>query len=143
MKAICVRCAEPRGDYAAACPRCGHRPEGEGLLISWLLSTENLSKSELEAAAERVRQGSVIRPSDRMLDRARKALGKDFSSDPGLTAFQRLALLSTSLLITPLPGWVCWLWWRRERPRAALQALALSAPASAAGFVLMLWLLFN
>ena len=71
--------------------------------------------------------------------RARKALGTHFSSDPGLTGGQRLLLLATGLVLTPLPGWVLWAWWRVERPRAALQALGLSLPASAVWFAGVLW----
>lgn len=130
MSAICIKCGGTRARYDQICPSCGLRPEGESLLVAWLLSSENLSSEELSAAAERVRTGESIRPSRRMIDRARKALGKHFMSDPGLTTKQRVALLATSLFLTPLPGWVLGLWWRNQRPRAAIQALALSAPAT-------------
>ena len=138
--AICVRCGASRGDFRDICPSCGHRPEGEGLLVAWLFSQEALSQPQLAKAAERVRKGEPISPSDRMLDRARTALGMRLASDPGLTTGQRLGLLATTLFATPLVGWVVWFWWRRTRPRAALQALALSAPASVVLFVLVIWL---
>jgi len=138
--AVCVRCGGFRGDFHEVCPHCGHRAEGEGLLVAWLLSIEHLDATRLEAAADRIRAGEITRPSDRMLERARKALGTHFSSDPGLTPGQRLGLLLTGLFLTPLPGWVLWAWWRVERPRAALQALGLSLPVSALWFAGILWL---
>jgi hypothetical protein len=141
-EAVCVRCGGFRADYRLICPHCGHRPDGEGLLIAWLLSSEHLNDHQLEEAAERVRSGESLRPSERMLERARRALGTHISSDPGLTARQRLGLLVTSLLLTPLVGWVLWFWWRGSRPRAAIQALGLSLPATAIFTALVLWLRF-
>ncbi len=108
--------------------------------MAWLLSDAHLSAPQLDAAATRVRRGESIRPSDRMIERARRALGTHFSSDPGLDVRQRLALLATSLLLTPLVGWVLWFWWRGDHPRAAMQALGLSLPATAIFTALGLWL---
>ena len=142
-RAVCVRCGGFRANYRLICPHCGHRADGEGLLIAWLLSSEHLGDEQLEQAAERVRGGESIRPSERMLERARRALGTHFSSDPGLDTGQRIALLFTSLLLTPLVGWVLWFWWRRSRPRAAIQALGLSLPATAIFTALVLWLRFR
>ena len=141
--AICPRCGADKPGYATICPACGHRPEDEGLLIAWLLSSEHLGSDDLDRAARRIRRGESIRASDKMIDRARKALGSHLSTDPGLTRPQRLALLATSLLLTPLVGWTVWAWWRQDRPRAAIQALGLSAPASALFFslVVYLWLI--
>ena len=139
QSAICLRCGGGKTDYRSVCPSCGHRPEGEGLLIAWLLSDESLNAHGLKVSAERIRNGEAIRPSEKQLDKARKALGNDFSSDPGLSTKQRVALLFTSLLLTPLPGWVLWFWWRSERPRAALQSLGLSLPATALYAVGVLW----
>lgn len=139
-RAVCVRCGSLRADYRQICPHCGHRPEAEGLLVSWLLSDENLDEAQLEAASRRVRGGESIRPSERMLERARRALGTHFTSDPGLSVGERFALLATSVLLTPLVGWVLWFWWRGRKPRAALQALALSLPATAFFTVLGIWL---
>ena len=138
--AICVRCGARRRGYDQICPSCGHQALGDGLLVAWLLSSNNLSEADLETAASRVQSGESIRPSARQLKQARIALGRDFSSDPGLTTRQRLALLATSLLLTPLVGWTLWLWWRQQRPRAALQALGLSLPASVLFFGLVVWL---
>ena len=96
--------------------------------MAWVLSEASLDVRQREAAARRIQAGEPIRPSAKMLRQARKALGRDLSSDPGLTVGQRFALLSCSILLTPLVGWTCWLWLRRDRPRAALQSLALSLP---------------
>ena len=139
-RAVCVRCGSAREDYRQICPHCGHRPEAEGLLVAWLLSDEHLDAAQLDAAAARVRNGESIRPSERMLERARRALGTHFASDPGMTVAQRFALLATSLLVTPLVGWVLWFWWRGRRPRAAMQALGLSLPATAVFTALGIWL---
>jgi hypothetical protein len=139
-RAICVRCGGARADFAAICPQCGHRPDDEGRLVAWLLSSSNLSSEELDAVQKRIISGEAIRPSERMLAKARAALGRDFTSDAGLTTKQRLLLLATSLLVTPLVGWVLFVWWYRVRPRAAIQALALSLPASVLFVILILYL---
>ena len=128
-RAVCLRCGGDRGDYRQVCPACGHRAEGEGLAIAWLISDHHLSEVQLDAAALRIRNGESIRPSARMIQRAKKAIGTHFESDPGLPVIQRLGILATSLLLTPLVGLVCWFWWRESRPRAAAQALWLSLPA--------------
>jgi hypothetical protein len=139
-RAICVRCGSERSDFDAICPSCGHRPDDEGRLVAWLLSSANLSDEELDGVRERIRRGEAIRPSARMLAKARSALGRDFTSDRGLSTSQRLALLATSLLVTPLVGWVLFVWWYRERPRSAMQSLALSLPASVLFVILVLYL---
>lgn len=128
MGAVCQRCGGRRDTFDQICPACGHRPQGEGLLVAWLLSTNNLDEERLEAAASRIAGGEPLRPSSKQLERARRALGRDYGTDPGMTVGQRLALLATSIVLTPLVGWAAWLWWRQDRPRAAVQALALSLP---------------
>lgn len=139
-RAICVRCGVSRTDYRAPCPGCGFAPEGEGVAVAWLLSSEHLDDAALDAVQERVRSGESVEPSARMIATARRALQQDFSSDPGLDTRQRLLILGTSLLLTPAVGWVLWWTWRRSRPRAAWQAFALSAPATVAFTVLVLLL---
>lgn len=134
--AVCVRCGRFRSDFRQICPHCGYRPDGEGLLVAWLLSDQHLSEDALQSAAERVKAGESIRPSERMLAKAQQALG----TTSGLTNGQRIALLATGILLTPLVGWVLWFWWRRDRPRAAIQALGLSLPATAIFTVLVIWL---
>jgi hypothetical protein len=142
-RAVCVRCGQIRSDFRQICPSCGHRAEGEGLLIAWLLSDAHLPAEQLASVAERVRAGESIRPSERMLDLARQRLGRNFETDPGMNAKERLLLLATSLLITPLVGWTLWWWWRTERPRASSQALALSMPATVLFTVGVVWLALN
>ncbi len=139
VTAVCVRCGSLRQGFDQICPKCGFRPDGEGLLVAWLLSSANLPKDELDRVAARVAAGESIRPSARQVDKARKALGQHFSSDPGLTTRQRMALLGCSLLVTPLVGLMLAGWWRAERPRAAFQSLALSLPASILWFAAVLW----
>ena len=139
-RAVCVKCGADRSSYEQTCPTCGQRPEGEGLLVAWLLSDQNLSEAELDATRERIRGGATIRPSGRMLDRARRALGSHFATDQGMTTGQRIALLGTSLFLTPLVGIVLFVWWWNVRPRAAVQALALSLPATVLFTAVVLWL---
>jgi hypothetical protein len=138
-RAVCVKCAGERSSFEQVCPSCGHRPDGEGLLVAWLLSSANLGDAELNHAQARIRKGEPLRPSARMLEKARLALGQHFSTDEGLTMQQRLGLLATSLLLTPLVGWVLFAWWWSARPRAAYQALALSLPASILFTGVVLW----
>jgi hypothetical protein len=139
MRAICVRCGAERPRYDQVCPACGFRAEGEGLLVAWLLSSEHLSEVELDRAKARVASGEVIRPTERMLEQARKATGTHFATDLGLDGRERLGLLLLSLLVTPLPAWVLAAWWWNERPRAARQALALALPASVLSTAAVWW----
>jgi hypothetical protein len=139
-RAVCGRCGVERPDFRAICPGCGHRPDGEGVLVAWLLSSRYLSPAQLDAAADRIRAGELIQPSERMLAAARRALGRDFSTDPGLSGRDRFAVLATSLLLTPLVGWTLWWWWREERPRAAAQALGFSLPATLIFTVGVVWM---
>lgn len=139
VRAICVRCGDERADFDQICPGCGHRPDAEGRLVAWLLSSENLDDAGLADVQRRIRAGKAIRPSGRMLDKARRALGRHVETDIGLTSRQKIALLATSVLLTPLVGWMLFGWWWSERPRAAMQALALSLPASIGFAVLVLY----
>lgn len=139
MSAVCVRCAAERREWDQICPGCGHRPDEEGRLVAWLLSSENLTARELADVRKRILEGEVIRPSGKMLARARRALGYAFATDGGLSGSQRLSLLATSLIATPLVGLMLFLWWYRSRPRSAIQALALSLPATVAFTVLVLY----
>jgi hypothetical protein len=134
-RAVCIRCGADKLSYDRICPSCGQRPEGEGLLVAWLLSDAHLNAEQLDRAASRVRRGEAIRPSDKMLALARLKLGTH-QPDLGLPPLQRRALLATSLLLTPLVGFTLWFWWRESRQRAATEALWLSLPASA---LTLLW----
>jgi hypothetical protein len=130
IEAVCLRCGAEKSDFDVVCGACGHRPEGEGLLVAWLLSRHHLSAEQLTRASLRIRQGEALRPSDAQLDKARKSLGRDASSDRGLDGLQRGGLLATSFLLTPLVGLTLWWWWRDDRPRSSFQAFWLSAPVS-------------
>lgn len=106
------------------------RPEGDGLLVGWLLSRHHLSELELESVARRIRAGETIRVSERMLERARMGLGRHHATDPGLDATQRRLLLACSLLLTPLPAWAAWWFWRGTWPTSSHQAFWLAFPAT-------------
>ena len=125
------------------CARCGHRPIDDGLLVAWLLSAEHLSEDQFQSVAARIREGETIRPSRKQLQQARKALGRSFSSDPGLSGTQRLLLLGLSFALTPLPAWVCFFWWFTARPRAAWQSLSIAIPASVVFTILGLAMIFS
>lgn len=130
MRAVCVRCGVEKDHYTQVCASCGNRPDGDGLLVAWIASEENLDNAALQALSRRIGNGEALRPSKKMLQKARRALGREISTDVGLSVAQRVALLGCSLLLTPLVGWTCFFWWRSDRPRAAWQALALSLPPS-------------
>lgn len=138
-RAVCVRCGAERGNFKQICPGCGHRPDGDGLLIAWLLSDSNLDADGLTQVKERIRKGETIRPSSKMLDKARRALGQSLATDRGLSTRDRLLLLGTNLVLTPLVGWVLMAWWWGTRPRAALQALALTLPVSVLFTVIVIY----
>ena len=93
-RTLCVRCGVVRADFRTICPACGHRPEGEGQLIPWLLSENHLDEAEFEATAQRIKDGELVQPSRRMLDQARRALGTHYASDPGLSANEALGLFA-------------------------------------------------
>lgn len=139
MTAICVRCGGRKSAFDQICPACGHRPGGEGLLVAWLLSSAHLDEAGLERASERIRAGESIRPSARMLDKARRALRAHLSTDPGLGARGVLGLFAANVVVTPLIGWTLALWWREERPRAALQAVAVSLPCTVLFTAVAFW----
>jgi len=138
-RAICVKCGGERTRYDQICPSCGHRPEGEGLLVAWLISDQHLSDEALSRTQARIRAGESIQPTAKAQQIARRALGRHFSTDEGLTTRERLALLATSILATPLVGWVVFVWWWNDKPRAAMQALALSLPATVIFTGVVLW----
>lgn len=140
LNAVCVRCGFDKPSFDAVCPDCGHRPEGDGLLVAWLISSQNLDEPSMLATAARIRSGEPIRPSKRMLAKARRALGRKVATDPGLSARDFLLLLVGDVAFSPLIGWICMVWWRNERPRAALQAALVTVPTSLA--FTLLWVRF-
>lgn len=143
MKGICVRCGFTKPDHAAVCPDCGHRPDGEGLLVAWLLSAHNLDEVGLAATAARIRAGEPIRPSRRMLRKARRALGRQIATDPGLTLGELVGVLLADVVFTSLVGWTCVAWWWDRRPRAALQAGLVTLPTTVVGFGFWGWMAFG
>ena len=130
MKAVCVRCGAEKAHYGNVCPSCGNRPDGEGLLVAWIASDANLDEAALAATSRRIAAGEPLRPSAAMLQKARRALGREISTDEGLTVLQRFLLLGCSIVFTPFVGFTCFFWWRTEHPRSAWQALGLSLPPS-------------
>ncbi len=138
--AVCGRCGGKKAGYGKVCPHCGFLPEGDGLLAAWLLSTHHLDEAALVMVRERIRAGESVQPSRRMLGVARAALGQSWAGDPGMDLRQRLALLATSIVLTPLVGWVLAVWWWGTRPRSALQAIALSLPFSVLFFGMVAWM---
>jgi hypothetical protein len=143
VTAVCGRCGDTKPDFGVVCPACGHRPSGDGLAVAWLLSSHHLDADALAKVAERIRAGEAIRPGRAQLDRARAALRRTVATDPGLTGVQRLQLLAVCFLLTPLPAWVIAVWWRRTRPRAAVQALALAIPTTTLFTMFGLWRLLG
>ena len=97
-----------RGHWEDTCPSCGHRPEGDGVLVARLLSAAHLDEAGSERVQARIRDGESIRPSRRMLDTARRALGKHFATDQGLSARDAAALFATNVLLTR--------WWAGSPP---------------------------
>ena len=141
-RAVCIRCGGQRTGYDQVCPACGFRPYGDGLLVAWLLSEHHLGSLELDAVAARITKGEKIHPSEQQLGRARRALKRTLTDDPGLSMRDCALLFGAGLLVTPLLGWVLAFWWREERPRAAIQSLALTAPLTLlfTGGMLFVWL---
>ena len=137
-RAVCARCGTFRKDYREPCAACGLRAEGDGLLVAWLLSDLGLGDAALDDAAARIRRGEPLQPSSRLLAKARAALGGTTEADPGLSSRERFGILFCAVFLTALPGLVFALHSRRTRPRAALQAVALSLPFAAA-WTLFLW----
>ncbi len=138
-RALCVRCGGSKRSYDAICASCGHVPEGEGLLVAWLLSAHHLDAAALEATAQRLRAGEAVRPSDALLERARYALGTHARQDAGLAPRSRALLLLVSVVLTPLVGLAAAFTWRETRPRASAQALAMSAPVSLGFLLFVVW----
>jgi hypothetical protein len=143
MKAVCVRCGFDKPSFDAVCPDCGHRPEGDGLLVAWLLSDHHLDAPALQASSTRIKAGEPIRPSRKMLRKAQRALGRRVSTDPGLSLREIALLFAGDVVFTPLIGWTCVAWWYGERPRAALQAGLVTLPTSLAFTALWGWFAFG
>lgn len=137
-RAVCARCGHDKPAYDVVCGGCGDRPEGDALLVAWLLSREHLDDPDLDHAAARVRQGHPVRPSAAQLERARTALGTQPAGDAGLSVAAWIGVAAASVVVTSAPGWATWWWWRTERPRTARQVLAASL-VGAAAFMAWAW----
>lgn len=130
MDAICARCGAGRQSWANVCPTCGDRPEGDGLAVAWLLSRAHLDAEELEEAGRRIRDGWPLQPSDALLQRAIRAIGRHADTGAGLSRRGRLGLIALSWLVTPWVAWAIALHERDRAPRLARQAAWIAAPAT-------------
>lgn len=140
LHAICLRCGSPKGAYDGVCPSCGHCPEGMGLQVAWLLSREHWPQEALLAAQARIRAGEPVAPSERLLEKARRALLATTATDPGLSGARLAAVIAGNALLTPFLGLVLWGSWRTTRPRAARQALLTALPWVLVDLAVGLWL---
>lgn len=138
-RAVCLRCGADKGAPEHVCPACGHRPDGDGLLVAWLLSDAHLDADGLDRAAARIRAGEPVRPSPAMLDRARAAL-RPPAADDGLGPWRMAGLAILALLVTPAVGIALAIWWWGTRPRSARQALWVSIPPGILASVAIGWL---
>ena len=133
MRAVCSRCGSEKTAFDGVCVECGHRPEGEGMLVAWLLSEHHLPRGSLEAAGARIQKGDPPRPSNAQLSIARRHLGQSVVGDPGLSLNEALLLLAGNIAFSPLIGWVSAISWWKTRPRAAVQSAVLALPVSVLG----------
>lgn len=132
--AVCHRCGGAKGGALDACPDCGTTPVGRDRLVAWLFSDAWLNEDERAEAARRVLAGEQPDPGRAQLAEARRALlgeGRHPTMGAPLTRAQAAGLLAVNLLFTPLAGLAVWLGKRSESPRAARQALWLTAPVMA------------
>lgn len=150
MRAICVRCGGDKPRAMAPCPTCEHLPAGEERALSYLLSSHHLDDDELDGAAARVRAGERPTPPGDLMDVARAVLtasrpgGVDeLPHDPGMEPDEKLFVLVTSLLLTPLMALAAWYGWREQRPRAAKEALNVFWPVGALSLALWLGVMFR
>lgn len=134
--AVCHRCGGAKAGALDACADCGFTPAGRDRLVAWLFSDAWLDEAERAEAARRVLAGEQPDPSRAQLAAARRAVEGDLrhpAQGAPLTTGQSAALLAANLLLTPLAGLAVWMGKRAESPRAARQALWLTAPVIALG----------
>ena len=115
----------------------------ESLELAWLLSTHHLSEADLSSASARIQAGDAIRPTPEMRLKARRAMRRTFRDDRGFAVKELALLCAVGLVVTPLPGWLLGYWWRASRPRAAVQALFISACCSLLYAGAVVWVLFG
>ena len=133
MNATCHRCGGAKSGPFLPCPECKHTPSREGRAIAWLFSSAHLNPEELKLAAERVRSGEVPDPNSILIARSRQEISRAGSADRRpLSGTALIGIGVGSLLLTPLAGFAVWWGLRKERPKAAAQALRITAPIAAA-----------
>lgn len=139
--AVCHRCGGAKPGPLDPCSDCGFAPTGQDRAIAWLFSDAWLNEEERAEATQRVLAGERPDPSRALLKEARRALGGDAHGAQGapLSRGQIALLLAANVLLTPMAGLAVWLGTRAERPRAARQAIWMTAPVAALGA--LAWLL--
>ena len=143
VRCVCVRCGRLKVGLRTRCPACGAAVLENDLELAWLLSGLHLSAEELEAVSQRVISGAPIRPTEAMRRKARAALGRTFKEDRGLPSKVLVLLSATGLVLTPLPAWLLAFWWRKTRPRSALQALFVAACCTLLYLWAVLWVVLG
>lgn len=143
--AVCTRCGAAKDLPLARCGGCGASPAGDDAVLAVLASRRVLDAEGLAAAAARIRAGEPLRPSARLLDRAREILagrgpGPEAAPPPRLARREVALLVVGNVLLTPVLGMAAW-WRLRERPGpAARQALWATVPVVLLGAALWLYL---
>ena len=150
MRAVCLRCGGDKPRAMAACPTCEHVPEGEERALSYLLSSHHLDEDELDDAAARVRAGDRPTPTGELMDVATAVLtasqpaGEDaLPHDPGMEPDEKIFVLASSVLLTPLMALAAWYGWREQRPRAAKEALHVFWPVGVLSLALWVGVLLR
>ena len=137
-EAICWSCGAEKDLPLGRCP-AGHIPTGDDRVVSVVVSTRVMDGAALSAAAARIQRGEVIRPKAELLSRARALLSGRPEVAVDLTPGQVALLVAGNVILTPMLGWALWFRWRARPGRGAHQALAATAPISAA--LAVVWVL--
>jgi len=106
-------------------------PQGEERPTAWLFSLHHISETDLQEAAERIRDGERPDPGQELHAGAKRQMGAapltDDAHGPMPTA-HLIGIAAANLLLTPLAGFAFWIGHRNERPVAAAQALRITLP---------------
>ena len=138
---MCHRCGGAKAQALDRCPDCGFSPSGADRALAWLFSDAWLDEEERAEATDRLLAGERPDPSRALLEQASRALSGQGAATAGgepMSRRQAGVLLAVNALLTPLVGFALWLGWRGPRPRAARQALWLTAPVALLGGALWL-----